>query len=362
MPNAPLKAWEIIGAAGLKILSLSLFRWRRRRRNRVLCRGLNTAPQIPIPSPETVSSAAWAARPCWVTSALPDPVPTGGVHLAQEWESHHKKEIRRARSGGVFTGASIGTEGLLLALLFSMMAIFAFVGGAVGAWNMLIVIIVGLLLLAITLIWRGSNHRLADPNFVYPVCSDPRYRLRVVGRRRRLELLRQCPIQLGSTFEPEIFRITFAVEPKYHAGRKMILLFLMGLLVVVMAEFIWGIMPRGIEYATIMGPLCFARFARAFIWPTYLRVVPGRLDVLQYRFLGAGPPRVRSYGLRTSRICIHVNNSLAVFPPDATDGELFPAVSMGWFQKDPIDFERTLLTAALTDLPSPPLPDDELIG
>ena len=362
MQNAPLKACEIIGATRPKILLPNPFRRRGGRRNRVLCQGLNTAPQIPIPSGETAPTTVWSTRPCWVTSELPDPVPRKGIHLAEEWETHHKKEVRRARSGGVFTGASIGLEVGMLAATMPTILVMAFMRSTMGAQGILIYLVILLVVAVIALIWRAAINQPADPNFVYPVYSDPRYRLRAVGSRRRLESLRTSEIDLESGFEPAIFRITFAVEPKYSAGRKTCALFVVGLIVVVMTEVMFGTVPQGAGYITLLAALCFARFSRALIWPTYLRIVPGRMDVLQYGFLGRGRPRVRSYDLRTSRLYIHINSSLAVFATDSNDGELLPAVSTGWFQNDPVEFERTLLTAALTDLPSPPLPDVELIG
>ncbi len=59
---------------------------------------------------------------------------------------------------------------------------------------------------------------------------------------------------------------------------------------------------------------------------------------------------------------MEIHGPLIIFPPGSDDGELFPAASSQWMESEPLIFERTILAAAFSDSPSPPLPDDELLG
>lgn len=293
----------------------------------------------------------------------PDPVPEELVHAVTDWEEHLQGEIRRAHLWSFFTGASITTEACILGgtILFSLLFSALKVAGLTGRDTA----IVGLGLLVLTLgvlVASAARDRVRPaPRPKFPAVSDPAARVRVVAKTKLLERLLSRPIDASSGFEPSIFRITFAVEPRYRSTLKVVTLVGVCMAgIILLEELLAG---QGVIAATpaYLG-IVIGRFSRAFIWPTYLRVSPGRLDVLQYAFLGIGRPRVRTYDLRTSRVALHVHGHLAVFPRNADTGELFPTASNPLFDAEPMAFERTILRAALTTAPAAPLPDDRLTG
>jgi hypothetical protein len=96
----------------------------------------------------------------------------------------------------------------------------------------------------------------------------------------------------------------------------------------------------------------------ALMWPTYFRVVPGRLDVLAYGPLGHGPPRMNSIDLRASRVLVDTNRDWIVVEPEG-QGPVGLELAGVWNR---MEFARSVLEAARCRTPSPPLPEGELVG
>jgi hypothetical protein len=328
-------------------------------------RGPSRYPARPVNDATTHPRQSAAAPPLGITDSPPDAVPEQGVHFATAWDTHHAKAIRAACLGGLFNGASIATEALLLVIVVGFaIAYFGLGLAGVSSRDLTIAGLLALVVLLVVLVYRAATDRGRPgqpPEFSR--VSDPSgdFRVRVVGKPKHLARLRAAPIDSTTGFEPAIFRITFAVEPKGRSGLKFAVLSVAGIAVIIFVEeFLTGTGKLG-STPLYLG-LAVGRFSRPFIWPTYLRLAPGRLDVLQYAFLGIGRPRLRTYDLRTCRICLQTYGTLALFPPDAETGELLPAASGIWFEPEPMIFERTILRAALTSAPAAPLPDDALTG
>lgn len=122
--------------------------------------------------------------------------------------------------------------------------------------------------------------------------------------------------------------------------------------------------------------------AAEFCFPAYLRLAPGRLDLFRYRFLGRGAPEVTSHDLRKAGLCINFGPALIAVEPPRAPGTPPPSLvlSKKWphFQEHPpghaptyycvalcrqrTEFCQRLVQAARADGPTPPLPEDRLVG
>jgi len=136
---------------------------------------------------------------------------------------------------------------------------------------------------------------------------------------------------------------------------------------------IWGVI------AIVLGASWFIS-ENAF--PVYLRLAPGRLDIFRYRFLGRGKPAVTTYDLRTIPLCVDFGSATIALEPPREPGTRVPdlVLSKKWpyFQEHASGsapeyisvalnrqrdtFCRRVIQAARTTEPTPPLPDDRLLG
>ncbi len=96
--------------------------------------------------------------------------------------------------------------------------------------------------------------------------------------------------------------------------------------------------------------------AGELMWPTYFRIVPGRIDALRYSFLSDRPVSVTKTVLRDARIIYdHSKYTLHLHTGDWEDY---------WIMLVPRrrQFIRALFLAAASTHQPPPLPDDDLLG
>lgn len=111
------------------------------------------------------------------------------------------------------------------------------------------------------------------------------------------------------------------------------------------------------------------------IWPVYIRLVPGQLDIFRYGFLGSGEAEVESFDLRTVGVCVDFGGYIVAIEPAREVGEPLPAMVIGkrWpnhkvFPEghEPMylsalmvpgrrEFAQRLIQAARTDEPTPPV-------
>ncbi len=145
------------------------------------------------------------------------------------------------------------------------------------------------------------------------------------------------------------------------------------LLLMLSSLHIWG-------YGGIMLAAAFG--LAEFLFPVYLCLAPGRLDIFRYGPFGIGRPRVTSLDLRRAGVCVNFADGVAAVEPAREPGVPVPALVLSkkwpYFQEHPpghtpeyvcvalcpgrTEFCLRLVQGALTGEPTPPLPDDRLLG
>jgi hypothetical protein len=204
-----------------------------------------------------------------------------------------------------------------------------------------------------------------------PMNSDPRRRVCCVGSQAAIRRL--LPIT-SDPFEPVIVRLLFAA----NSGAAFIWTWVAASLGSVGLIYLISIAP-GIKMT--LGPVSiwsFGYFVFAFagffgalvaaaIFPTYLRIVPGRVDVLKFGVLGRGLRSLETFNVREARVEILLKVGAAVVGPhqphERTDGvapKRRAIIFAGSFERAKL--ARAILAAAVSEHPTPPLPDDALVG
>lgn len=185
--------------------------------------------------------------------------------------------------------------------------------------------------------------------------SDSRFRLRLIASSRIAERLRP----LGEPpSEPLIFRVTqnFTRVGGWEPAPVLVLFCIIALCWLgvngLPAANRYYVMPLfAFGWVGVVG-------AWSFCWPTYLRIAPGRLDVICYGFLGRGDPETQTYDLSTAGLVVDARQKRVLI--ETTDGgrDLIRYGSI----RDDLGFAKAMLEAARSVGPSPPLPTDALIG
>lgn len=99
----------------------------------------------------------------------------------------------------------------------------------------------------------------------------------------------------------------------------------------------------------------------AWLRPSYLRILPGRIDVFRYGLLGARPPRVRKIAIRGARVDIALSGmrALAVHPPPGDGNSAYLLFHSAWSAER---VAGAIMRAAVCSHPTPDAPDDALVG
>ena len=231
--------------------------------------------------------------------------------------------------------------------------------------------------------------------------TDTRYRVRaVIPRHRRTprlgrwamlatgaepETMPEDPAELDAVrggFEPIIVR-PWLGAPRSRAYRNVSIL---AGCAVAGAIVVWVITTGSAiaQFGTLrmwgwMGLIVLGAVGTAeFCFPAYLRLSPGRLDLFEYPFLGAGKPRVTTHDLRTAGICVDFGSATLAIEPPRPPGEPAAPLRLGrkWphFQEHAPEamptyysvalcpgrtaFCQRLIQAARTEEPTPPLEDE----
>jgi hypothetical protein len=184
--------------------------------------------------------------------------------------------------------------------------------------------------------------------------SDPSYRVRFIGPREAYDRL--GPIE-DEAFEPELFYAFLAAR----LTKGQIAVWVMTTTAFYVLMFFSGVtnfaMMGGLVFWT---PFSLGMIATALLWPTYIRVVPGRLDVLAYPILGSGAPALHSYDLRSMQVIAMPMGVVRLFEKqDDQDGEeeakavkkaLVLTTSLPW---DHRRYARAVLRGAISTAPVP---------
>lgn len=98
-------------------------------------------------------------------------------------------------------------------------------------------------------------------------------------------------------------------------------------------------------------------FNHVVVWPTYLRVLPGRLDVMRFNSLPGGRTVTKSIPLRNAHLLIDLHKYAVLITVDGESTEVPFLLIRGRSR-----FAHSLIRAALSTHTAPPLPDDEFLG
>jgi hypothetical protein len=190
-----------------------------------------------------------------------------------------------------------------------------------------------------------------DPNLA--ARADSRIVCR--GSRRMLSRLCRHGSLSDAAFEPKVFRMFL---PLFEQSVDAVVSFVAGVAaLIVMGTLSHTFAPRPFPfYIPLVLPAAgMGVLATSLLIPTYLRVVPGRADILRYRFLGRAVAAVAKIDLRTGRVEF-----------DLRDGSLYAGNGRVGIPVSAIHSTKAaghaVLLAAASSHTAPPLPDDELVG
>lgn len=279
---------------------------------------------------------------------------------------------------------------------------------ALPMWGLYVVfpvgLIVGLLLLARFKPTRQPDHGLSS---AFASGTDPRYRLRLVTPQlvdpsTAMPWLR--PALANDTnpdeseldyhaggFEPIVVRAWLCVtRDRWYAITLVVALVLAAAIAWLFSRLLGAgngpALALGVSLAffgIVIVIAIIAMLAAEAVWPAYLRLAPGRLDVFRYPLFGRGRPSVKTYDLRRVGLCVHLGVWAVALeperpfegegPPEMTRSKTWPYNKVRLPQHQPEtlslgliprrrEFVCKLFQAARTDEPTPPLPEHELTG
>lgn len=212
-----------------------------------------------------------------------------------------------------------------------------------------------------------------------PLRVDEAVRVRCVGGQGAIE--RMGPVSLEA-FEPVIERLLFASTP----GRSFIVawvvgagLCLIGLLVI--AELAGTGFRIGPVSLWSFGYFIFGLVAfsgcliAAAVYPTYVRISPGRVDVITFSFLGRRVRELQRYDVGRDRVLVLLRVGAAIVEPaeDAgapiepesavktRDSKSAPRCILFAGSMNRTGLARDILAAAISPHPTPALPEDRLL-
>lgn len=216
---------------------------------------------------------------------------------------------------------------------------------------------------AIWLNRRGAPRAPKEAKALVARASDERFRLRLISDARCAWALRGLSNQ---PFEPRVFPILFYVPvPRW-------VVFTCWILCMVTISFGWMWLKRHLKLSQFMLPglaqpweiwaiMAVISTPFAWAWPAYLRVSPGKADVIRYPLLGMGKPSVVSFDVRRARVVCqaHRDNGFILFE---VPGQPPKSVQLNCFGARFHEVFRAVFEAARWRGDLLTLPDDELTG
>jgi hypothetical protein len=175
------------------------------------------------------------------------------------------------------------------------------------------------------------------------------------GRSRLIARVLSRGDPVDSFFEPQVFRVFGAHKPD---ERQQLAQWLCGF--VVFAALMWGQyrFSRAADlYVAVIGSIAGGSLIGGFLFPTYLRLVPGRMDILQCGFLGRTILSSRSIDLRIPKVVVDLTAEVLILD----DGKAIEPIGFAATWDRPA-FARAVLQAAMSTHTPPPLPSDALVG
>jgi hypothetical protein len=254
---------------------------------------------------------------------------------------------------GVFVSLGF-VFGTIIARLFGLPGFgLGVVGGAVGG------VMFGLAML---------QRRAAKPPKGFalqlPKAADETSRLRLVATAKDVHRVLHQPGLSEDAFEPRIFALRAAVP---YPAKRWYAIWIVSIVLVSIAWTWIRVQYRAQIGLSLLGPwdywaiMCIMVLPFMWTWPTYLRVSPGRLDVIRYRLLGAGTPRVRTIDLRDARVMVNLRALTVVVEP-AKVVEQALVVQINQWGGPNTAMARAMFEAARWEGEHLRLPDDALVG
>lgn len=292
----------------------------------------------------------------------------------------------------------------VLAVMYAVVGSFT----ALPMWGLYVVLPLGLII-GIVFIARFKPTRRPDHGLSSAFASgtDPRFRLRLVAPRMVdqfgvMPWLRSSVAndtnpdeeELGyraGGFEPVVVRAWFCMKRDRWYSVTLVVAVLLVMAIAGLGAWLLGgsislWLAGGVSIA-LFGIMILiaiiAMLAAEAVWPAYLRLAPGRLDLFRYPLFGRGRPSVKTYDLRRVGLCVHLGVWAVAIeperpfegegPPEMTRSKTWPYNKVRLPQHQPEtlslgliprrrEFVCKLFQAARTDEPTPPLPEHELTG
>lgn len=262
--------------------------------------------------------------------------------------------------------AIIGVNFVFIAIVVILgMWVSRHVGPGAFQWYLGAVILI-VLAIAARLLFKPARQAYRDGMELsrLPLVADEAPRVRCIGMDaavRRLGEISRDP------FEPLIVRVVLVDRPS--AG--FIFVWLIGMLVTVGATVaLMRSSATGALGAFPLSPftsfyfafgLAGGAFIAGFVFPAYIRIAPGRVDVLKFPALGLGKPTIIKHDVRNGAVTVLLGQRAALFKPVGDEhSSLKTVMYAGAFDRNNI--ARAILAASISEHPTPPMPDDALIG
>ena len=272
--------------------------------------------------------------------------PCDAVHFARKASKAARRKLGHSDPG------FMGIYGL-----FAVAAVVATLVWHVSRWfgvgNALAVGVFAVLAAAV-LLWTlvAAYRRRRAAARAQNALTDDTQRLNCVGHQQQI-------LQHGRLhdvpFEPAVFSATFS----YKWSLSMFLTFLLLLPPAAAAFFVGMPFVRSALALYVMMTVGVAALAAGCLWPTYFRVVPGRLDILRYNAITGKAALVEHFDLRVARILVDLR-SLGVLLEQ--NDRVTRCETRAMRERNRQRFGYYLFLAALSTHESPKLPDDSLLG
>lgn len=264
-----------------------------------------------------------------------------GVEPISYYLTHHESRLPEKTANELWVF-------VLIALILALFNVLHYFLGIKGVYGAIALFSAGFLVYADVMRRREKP----EPESVRPLMPCESARISITGHRdeiNRLSTLVDVP------FEPSIF-------PRVYSGAAVWVAAIVGCFVGVgmmsiLDTFIPGPNLTGIlsGFAQFLGIPVLWILARLF--PTYYRIVPGRLDIMRFSSLTNRTKRLDHWELRTARIHIRFDKSIVEILSHGRE----VAIRIRGIS-EPYKFIDALLMGAVSTHQSAPVPDDQLIG
>ncbi|MFH1749058.1 MAG: hypothetical protein ABIG44_18660, partial [Planctomycetota bacterium] len=151
---------------------------------------------------------------------------------------------------------------------------------------------------------------------------DESFRLRCIGAPEELEKYGEL---VDAAFEPAIFNVSWT---KLAVFRPIVRRFMMytgifaGIAILTACSLVYRISSEVVLGSALVAPL-LAYVASVLVWNTYIRIVPGQLEVLQYSVFGRKHTRSVIIKLRNARVLINLQSGYVHIEPPESDSQPF---------------------------------------